>query len=236
MSIRGWVYVISNPAMPGLVKVGFSTKDPALRARELDSAGFPHPFEVEVDFLVDNPRDVEQKAHKHLSDYREGKEWFRCDVDVAVKAIRTCAANIHVSSRPVNESLATSRVATSSSGEKKLILPPLRKCNTCSSYLAVKPWRKLYCWKCMGLDSTTGLIARNKEWCNERSAKYGYTPQVQDPSEPDYNINRKLGEMGSCGGCGNPLRVVADAVVENCSYCQTGKLSDYQIWAKTPIK
>jgi hypothetical protein len=91
--------------MPGLVKVGFSTKDPALRAKELDSAGFPHPFEVEVDFLVDNPRDVEQKAHKYLSDYREGKEWFRCDVDVAAKAIRTCAANIHVSSRPVNENL-----------------------------------------------------------------------------------------------------------------------------------
>jgi hypothetical protein len=35
MAIRGWVYVIFNEAMPDLVKVGYSTKDPNLRAEEL---------------------------------------------------------------------------------------------------------------------------------------------------------------------------------------------------------
>lgn len=34
--MRGWVYVISNPTIPGLVKIGFSTKDPLLRAEELN--------------------------------------------------------------------------------------------------------------------------------------------------------------------------------------------------------
>jgi len=33
--MKGWVYVISNKAMSGLVKVGYSTKDPELRAAEL---------------------------------------------------------------------------------------------------------------------------------------------------------------------------------------------------------
>ena len=28
MVIRGWVYVIVNRAMPNLVKIGYSTKDP----------------------------------------------------------------------------------------------------------------------------------------------------------------------------------------------------------------
>ena len=236
MSIRGWVYVISNPAMPGLVKVGFSTKDPSLRARELDSAGFPHPFEVEIDFLVDDPREVEQKAHKYLSAYREGKEWFRCDVDIAVEAIKTCATNIHISSRRHGEHSTGSVNRVPPTVQSKLILPPLRRCKVCNGFLNVKPWRKLYCWKCMGLDSTTGLISRNKEWCDNRSADYRYTPEIQDPSDPNYNINGKRGEMGWCGGCGNPLKVVADGVVESCDYCRTGKLSEYQVWAKTPVK
>jgi hypothetical protein len=37
--MKGWVYIISNKAMPDLVKVGFSTKDPQLRAQEFDNAG-----------------------------------------------------------------------------------------------------------------------------------------------------------------------------------------------------
>lgn len=41
VSIRGWVYVIDNPAMPDILKIGYSTKDPSLRAKELASRGFP---------------------------------------------------------------------------------------------------------------------------------------------------------------------------------------------------
>lgn len=95
MSIRGWVYVITNKAMPELVKVGYSTKDPALRAKELDGTGIPHAFEVVYDALVLNPREVEQKAHKLLGDVREGKEWFRCSIAVAVLAIQQSSEVIH---------------------------------------------------------------------------------------------------------------------------------------------
>jgi len=37
--MKGWVYVITNKAMPSLVKVGFLTKDPGLRAKELGNTG-----------------------------------------------------------------------------------------------------------------------------------------------------------------------------------------------------
>jgi hypothetical protein len=86
-AIRGWVYIITNKAMPGLVKVGFSTKDPVLRASELNHTGAPHPFEVAFDILVEEPRDVEQKVHDTLREKREGKEWFRCSVEEAIYAI-----------------------------------------------------------------------------------------------------------------------------------------------------
>ena len=86
--MRGWVYVISNSAMPGLVKVGYSTKDPDSRAYELYNTGSPHPYIVEYDMLIDNPFQIEQKSHKFLSQNLEGKEWFRCSVGDAVIAIQ----------------------------------------------------------------------------------------------------------------------------------------------------
>lgn len=93
MSIRGWVYVISNAAMPGLLKIGFSLKDPTLRARELASTGSPFPYKVEYEALLDNPREVEQRAHQNLTDQREGREWFRCTFDQAVAAIKSATDN-----------------------------------------------------------------------------------------------------------------------------------------------
>lgn len=88
MPIRGWVYVITNKAMPGLVKVGYSTKDPTLRAAELDSTGMPHPYTVVYDVLVQEPRDVEQRVHRILADMSEGKEWFRCTASTAIQKIQ----------------------------------------------------------------------------------------------------------------------------------------------------
>ena len=92
MAVRGWVYVLSNVAMPGLVKIGFSTKDPNLRADELDGTGLPHPYVVEYDALVVDPRDVEQSVHAHLQSVHERKEFFRTTVLNAVQVIRSVAA------------------------------------------------------------------------------------------------------------------------------------------------
>ena len=66
MSLKGWVYVISNPGQPGLIKVGYSMKDPELRARELDGTASPYPHVVEYEVLVPEPRQVEKSAHKKL--------------------------------------------------------------------------------------------------------------------------------------------------------------------------
>ncbi len=91
--MKGWVYVITNRSMPGLVKIGYSMKDPDLRAGELDHSGTPHPYVVEYDVLVEEPREIEQKAHSNLAHIREGKEWFRCSPEEAVVAIQTVVGN-----------------------------------------------------------------------------------------------------------------------------------------------
>lgn len=91
--MKGWVYVITNKAMPGLVKVGYSMKDPDFRAAELNHTGAPHPYLVEYELLIEEPYTVEQKTHKLLSQKREAKEWFRCSPEEAVAAIKQIAGN-----------------------------------------------------------------------------------------------------------------------------------------------
>jgi hypothetical protein len=78
--------------MPGLLKVGFSAKDPHLRARELNHTGSPRPYVVEYDALVRAPREIEQRIHETLRDQREGKEWFRCSLSQAIAATRSVAS------------------------------------------------------------------------------------------------------------------------------------------------
>jgi hypothetical protein len=93
MGMRGWVYVITNKAMPELVKVGYSTKDPEMRAEELENTGAPHEYVVEFDVLVENPRELEQKVHAQLSTFHERKEWFRCSVSQAISAIKSASGS-----------------------------------------------------------------------------------------------------------------------------------------------
>lgn len=106
-SVRGWVYVLTNPGLPGLVKVGFSTKDPTLRVAELSGTAHPHPFELQFDVLVRNPREVEQRVHKELASYKEAKEFFRVRVNEAVESIERVVRDLG------REPIATNRTGLS---------------------------------------------------------------------------------------------------------------------------
>mgnify|MGYP001186972457 FL=1 len=75
---NGIVYIISNPAMPGLVKVG-KTINLEDRLKSLYSSGVPLPFRCVYAKEVDNYSDVERKLHKGLNSHRENsnREFFR---------------------------------------------------------------------------------------------------------------------------------------------------------------
>jgi hypothetical protein len=68
---KGFVDVLSNAGMPGLLKIGFSTKVPTERAAELNTAGVPSPFEVEYYCLVNEPAGLESKVHRMLATSRQ---------------------------------------------------------------------------------------------------------------------------------------------------------------------
>lgn len=88
--MRGYVYVLTNVAMPGLVKIGFSTRDPRERATELGGTGVPHAFEVHYEAMVDEPFAAERYLHEQLrrSGVHEDKEFFRLSPEEAVHRVR----------------------------------------------------------------------------------------------------------------------------------------------------
>ena len=86
----GFVYVLKNAAIPGLVKVGLTRSLPEDRANDLFSTGVPAAFEVVFRTVTSWPRTVEKRAHEILSQHRynQAREFFQVDVDEAIAAVR----------------------------------------------------------------------------------------------------------------------------------------------------
>lgn len=90
----GWVYILTNPAMPGLVKIGLTTRSPTERMAELTKAtGVPEPFVMVWNRAVRDCGQVEETAHRMLKDRRvhQGREFFRCDPATAQQVIEAAA-------------------------------------------------------------------------------------------------------------------------------------------------
>jgi hypothetical protein len=82
----GWVYVLTNPAFPHLVKIGCTGRAPEIRCRELAaSTGVPAPFAVAWAARVADYRFCELLVHAKLDTLRANatREFFRCDVAMA---------------------------------------------------------------------------------------------------------------------------------------------------------
>ncbi|USR61600.1 GIY-YIG nuclease family protein [Lelliottia amnigena] len=89
-SLNGWVYVLSNEAMPGIFKIGMTTSSPEVRAREVSQGtGVPMPYVVEHAFHSYQPRQDEAEIHDLLGEYRlnPNREFFKCEMDIILDAI-----------------------------------------------------------------------------------------------------------------------------------------------------
>ncbi|MFZ7129052.1 GIY-YIG nuclease family protein [Avibacterium avium] len=89
--MAGWVYILSNPAMQNLLKIGYTDRDPFGRAKEISQAtGVPFDFVVDYQIYVSHPYEVEQKTHQQLSKYRvnNNREFFQCSYEDAIYAIK----------------------------------------------------------------------------------------------------------------------------------------------------
>ncbi|WP_433420910.1 GIY-YIG nuclease family protein [Microtetraspora malaysiensis] len=92
----GFVYVLTNEAMPGLVKVGLSSWLPEDRALDLYKTGLPKPFEVAFRTMTSRPEAVERRAHELLAETRVNprREFFNATVAQAIDAVRMAAVEV----------------------------------------------------------------------------------------------------------------------------------------------
>ena len=82
----GRVYVLSNKAMPGLVKIGYTYGAVESRVSELSSAtGVPIAFQIEFQAECRDPETVERKVHISLSSKRfnASREYFSVSIKEA---------------------------------------------------------------------------------------------------------------------------------------------------------
>lgn len=85
-----WVYVLTNPTMPGFVKIGFTDLTPEKRADQLSkSTGVPLPFQVAWAFHCFNAEQLEKEVHRHLEGQRVSgnREFFDLEVSEAKEII-----------------------------------------------------------------------------------------------------------------------------------------------------
>lgn len=96
-AINGLVYILSNPSLKNLLKIGHTTRTAKERAAELSGqTGTPTPFRVEWTLpVIGDPMAVEKRAHILLTSKREGKEFFRVSLEEAKSACLRSFAETH---------------------------------------------------------------------------------------------------------------------------------------------
>lgn len=75
------VYILTNEAMPGVVKIGMTSTSVEQRMLALDTSGVPIPFECYYAARVDDMAKVERALHEAFGDHRvrKSREFFRID-------------------------------------------------------------------------------------------------------------------------------------------------------------
>jgi hypothetical protein len=85
------VYVLTNPAMPGLVKIGYTTQEDAnARIAQLYTSGVPVPFKIEFACRVEDAEEVEKALHMAFGPNRVNprREFFQVDAEQAIAILR----------------------------------------------------------------------------------------------------------------------------------------------------
>jgi hypothetical protein len=219
--MKGWVYIISNKAMSGILKIGYSTKDPKLRAAELNHTGSPYPYVVEYEMLIEEPYQIEQRIHKVLSSCKEGKEWFRCSIKEAITAIKKIVASSFIyeqTRKALPEEQLTPTLKT-----LKVFGQVVGRCPQCSGDVALKaagPYEYLKCLKCKQVFSCEALTKVNTvESASEAKAKNNAMMKAQPITTPLWRPIRPVD--GRCPHCSSSLVIKKIGIVEyeKCETC-----------------
>jgi hypothetical protein len=116
--MEGSVYVLTNPAMPNMVKIGKTTRDVELRLADLYSTGVPLPFECEYAAKVKDVDKTEKAFHTAFEPSRVNpkREFFNINPEQAIAVLSLMA--IEDVTPSVQEKAKTIDIEATASAEK----------------------------------------------------------------------------------------------------------------------
>jgi hypothetical protein len=94
---HGFIYVLSTREAPTLLKIGYTDRDIATRAREINSStGVVVPYSARGAWLVPRARHVEAKVHARLAVFRvrKDREFFLLEYREAAAIIDDYVKNL----------------------------------------------------------------------------------------------------------------------------------------------
>lgn len=109
----GYIHFVTNPAMPGLSKIGFTRGPLEERLKQLSTSGVPQPFELGAAFRVYGPSKCEREIHSLLKRHRvnRDREFFQVALSFAVSsAMPVLAARLSENGAPADADGVTSEV------------------------------------------------------------------------------------------------------------------------------
>ncbi len=74
MSPKGYIYMLTNPSLPNVCKIGKTTRDIDSRLKELYNTSVPTPYQVILLFLVDDCHTLERYIHTKCRSLRVNKK------------------------------------------------------------------------------------------------------------------------------------------------------------------
>ncbi len=152
----GYVYVLVNSSMPGLVKVGKTTKDPIERAGELSGVtGVATPFVLVFKQFCNDCNAAELQIHRALEvrghRISSGREFFRAEANDVIRLVIETA-----------NTLGRSTTSNFRDADTDILSPELSDEFTLASSASYPPWRSL-------------LLEAD-------DLRYGVKDQIEDPT------------------------------------------------------
>jgi hypothetical protein len=148
-SLRGFIYVLSHPQMPNLLKIGFTTRPVEERVAELNTTtAVPGPFVIEAVFSSSTPEQHELAVHETLAGARgESKDFFKVDLVEAIReVIAICGPPSYLRRQDLLNQIQPSPLPPSSSSIRAS-MPPRRSTARESRSSALDEAKRLREWQ-----------------------------------------------------------------------------------------
>ena len=86
---EGYIYILENKGIPGILKIGFTEKAPTERVKEINSGtGVITKWYIANTFACKSPKNIEILVHQQLKQYNVNKEGFGVTLPHAENVIK----------------------------------------------------------------------------------------------------------------------------------------------------